>query len=76
MLNSVNIIANLTRDPDLRNAASTEVASLRVAVQRRKRNGQDQGADYVNVVAFGASAQFAAKYLSKGRQVAIKDLRE
>ena len=72
MLNSVNIIGNLTRDPDLRNAASTEVASLRVAVQRRKRNGQDQGADYVNVVAFGASAQFAAKYLSKGRQVAIK----
>jgi single-strand DNA-binding protein len=72
MLNSVNIIGNLTRDPELRNTASTEVANLRVAVQRRKRNGEDQGADYVNVVAFGTTAQFAAKYLSKGRQIAVK----
>ena len=71
MLNSVNIIGNLTRDPELRNTASTEVANLRVAVQRRKRNGEDQGADYVDVVVFGRQAETCAQYLTKGRKVAV-----
>ena len=46
MLNSVNLIGRLTDSPSSRNTASgTTVGNLRLAVQRPRRNGEDQGAE-------------------------------
>jgi single-strand DNA-binding protein len=71
-VNSVNLLARLTADPVLRTTnAATQVASLRLAVQRPRRNGEDQGADYVDVVVFGRQAQTCAQYLTKGRKLAV-----
>ena len=45
--------------------------TLRMAVPRRKRNGEDQPPVYVDVVTFDAQAEAVAKYLTKGRRVAV-----
>jgi single-strand DNA-binding protein len=68
----ISLIGNLTRDPELRTTPSgTSVSDLRLAINRPKKNGEDQGADYVDVVCWGVTAENCAKYLSKGRPVAV-----
>lgn len=71
-MNSVNLIGRLTASPELRNTDSGSVTRLRVAVQRRRgKDGEDRGADFVDVTAFGAQAENCAQYLTKGRRVGI-----
>ena len=66
-MNSVNLIGRLTRDPELRTTAGgTEVCGMRIAVDR-----QAEGADYVDVTAFGKLAEVCQQYLEKGRQVGV-----
>jgi single-strand DNA-binding protein len=68
----INLLARLTADPVLRSTnGGTQVASLRLAVQRPRRNGEEQGVDYVHVVVFGRQAETCAQYLTKGRKVAV-----
>jgi single-strand DNA-binding protein len=72
-MNSVQLIGRLTRDPELRSAQNgTEVGGLRLAIQRPKRDGEDQGADYVDVTTFGRQAQVCAEYLGKGRRIGVQ----
>jgi single-strand DNA-binding protein len=72
-MNSVNLTARLTRDPETREAVNgNTVGSLRVAIPRPRKNGQDAGADYVDVTVWGPLAKTCGQYLSKGRQVAIE----
>ena len=71
-MNHVSLIGNLTRDPELRTTpAGTSVSDLRLAINRPKKNGEDQGADYVDVTTFGPVADSCARYLTKGRQIAV-----
>lgn len=71
-MNSVNLIGRLTADPELHKAESGSVVKLRVALQRRRgKNGEDRGADFVDVTAFGDQAENCARYLSKGRSVGV-----
>jgi single-strand DNA-binding protein len=66
-MNSVNLIGRLTRDPEQRATASgTDVCGMRIAIDR-----QAEGADYVDVTAFGKLAEVCAQYLEKGRQVGL-----
>jgi single-strand DNA-binding protein len=71
--NVVALTANLTRDPELKQAGDTSVCSLRVACNARaKVNGEwGEKPNYFDVTLFGAQAENAAKYLAKGRPVAI-----
>ena len=72
-MNSVNLIGRLTRDPELRSATSgTIVGALRIAIQRPKKDGEDQGADYVDVTTFGRQAEVCAEYLGTGRRIAVQ----
>ena len=48
-MNSVNLVAWIATTPKLEVHGDTRVATLRVAVQRPKRNGEDQGADFFDV---------------------------
>ena len=60
-INSVNLIGRLTADPARHpEHGHHAVASLRLAVQRRRKDGEDQGADYVDVTVFGRQAETAA----------------
>ena len=71
-MNSINLIGRLTRDPEAdQTAGGTSVCRIRLAVPRRKKEGKDQGAVFVNVVAYGGQATAASEYLTKGRQIAV-----
>ena len=71
-MNSVNLTGRLTSDPDLRTTGNGPVASLRLAIPRPRKDGADQGADYVDVTVFGRQADSCKQYLAKGRKVAIE----
>ncbi|WP_445148066.1 single-stranded DNA-binding protein [Baekduia sp. Peel2402] len=75
-INRVILTGNLTFDPELRSLPSgTSVCKLRVAVNtRRKNNATNEWEDkpnYFDVTVWGAQGENAARYLSKGRPVAI-----
>lgn len=71
--NDSTLIGRLTADPDISYTATSNtcVARFTVAIDRPKRNGEDQGADFIRVVVYGKTAENCEKYLSKGRQVAV-----
>ena len=76
-INRVVLTGNLTRDPDLRTlpTSGNSVCSLRLACNgRRKNNESGQWEDqpnYFDITVWGAQGENCAKYLSKGRPVAI-----
>ena len=72
-MNSVNLIGRLTKDPDISYTTSQVcVAKFTVAINRGKdKNGNDAGADYPSVKAFGKTGELVEKYLGKGRLVGI-----
>ena len=66
-MNNLTIVGRLATDVRLDTPKGKPIASFRVAVDRA---GAD-GADFIPVKCFGAAAENHAKYLTKGRQVAI-----
>src|SRR5205807_5461983 len=67
---------NLTADPELRSLPSgMSVCSLRIACNTRRKNSSsgewEDKPNYFNVTVWGAQGENAARYLSKGRPVAI-----
>ena len=74
-MNKLFIVGNLTRDPELRTtAAGDSVCSFSVAVNRRGRRdaqGNQPEADFFRVTAWRALGENCAKFLSKGRKVAV-----
>jgi single-strand DNA-binding protein len=74
-VNVVVVTGNLTQDPELRHLGSgTAVCELRVAVNTRRKEGNDwvDKPNYFNVTVWGAQGENCAQYLSKGRPVAIE----
>jgi single-strand DNA-binding protein len=76
-LNVVVITGNLTRDPDLRSLPSgTSICDLRVAVNTRRKNSAtgewEDKPNYFDVKVWGAQGENCARFLSKGRPVAIQ----
>lgn len=72
-MNKVFLVGRLARDPELR-YSSNNTASMRcaIAVDRQfAREGEERGADFINIVAFGTRAETMKKYLVKGSQIAI-----
>ena len=74
-INRVVVSGNLTRDPELRQLPSgSSVCKLRMAVNTRRKGADGQWSDYANyfdVTVWGAQGENCARYLSKGRPVAI-----
>ena len=72
-MNSVVLIGRLARDPELSYTPNTQTAITRftLAVDRPRRQGEDQGADFIRVTVFGRQAETCDRYLSKGRQAAV-----
>ena len=75
-INRVVITGNLTRDPELRSLAERHVR-VRAAHRlntRRKNNATGEWEDkpnYFDVTVWGAQGENCARYLSKGRAVAL-----
>jgi single-strand DNA-binding protein len=75
-INRVVLTGNLTFDPELRALPSgTAVCKLRIASNTRRKNNQtnewEDKPNYFDVTVWGAQGENCAKYLSKGRPVAI-----
>lgn len=75
-MNSVEIIGNLTRDPQIRSTKSGKsVASFSVAVNRKyvaPDGTEKEVADFVNVVAWGSLAEAVGNQLHKGTRVFVE----
>ena len=73
MLNRVVLIGHLTKDPELRTTSNDiSVTSFTIAVDRNFNNQQgEKETDFIPVVAWRKLADTCAKYLAKGRLVAV-----
>ena len=75
-INRVVLTGNLTQDPELRSTQDgTAVCNLRVATNtRRKDSASGEWVDkpnYFGVVVWGVQCENVARYLTKGRAIAI-----
>ena len=74
MLNKIIIMGRLTRDPEMRHTQTgTAVASLTLACDRdfKPQNGEKE-VDFIDVVVWGKTAEFAANYFTKGRMAIVE----
>jgi single-strand DNA-binding protein len=75
-INRVVMTGNLTADPELRSLPSgMSVCSMRIACNTRRKNAStgdwEDKPNYFNVTVWGAQGENVARYLAKGRPVAI-----
>jgi single-strand DNA-binding protein len=75
-INRVVMTGNLTADPELRSLPSgNSVCSLRIACNTRRKDGASgewvDKPNYFNVTVWGAQGENAARFLAKGRPVAL-----
>jgi single-strand DNA-binding protein len=75
-MNTVILMGRLTRDPEVRYTSgerSMAVARYTLAVDRRGRNnsGDQQTADFINIVAFDKAGEFAERYFRQGMRVLV-----
>jgi len=73
-MNRVVLIGRMVADPEMKYTTSgVAVCSFRIAVDRRyKSPSGEKEADFIDIVAWRQSAEFAAQYLTKGRLVAVQ----
>ena len=74
MLNKIILMGRLTRDPDLRRTGiGTAVTSFCLAVDRDfKSQSGEKETDFIDIVAWRATAEFVSKYFSKGRMAVVE----
>ncbi len=69
-INQVILMGRLTRDPELRNTTTGKsVVNFGLAVDKF---GQDNGADFFEIVAWEKLAELINQYLSKGRRCLVQ----
>jgi single-strand DNA-binding protein len=68
-MNSVTLIGNLTRDPEMKENGGTKICQLRLAESNGSKS--KEAPVYISVAAFGKQAETCGRFLSKGRHVAI-----
>lgn len=75
-LNKVLLIGNLTKDPELRyTPAGTPVATLRLAVNRRFKNKNQEMKEetcFISVVVWSKQAETCNQYLHKGSPLFVE----
>lgn len=73
MLNVVAIMGRLVADPELRTTQQgTNVCTFRIACERSYTpKGQQRQADFVDIVAWGKTAEFICKFFQKGSTIVI-----
>ena len=73
-LNKILLIGRLTRDPETRYTVDTQpkaITRVGIEVNRPYKKGDQQEADFFNLVSFGQKAEFINKYGKKGRLTSI-----
>ena len=72
-LNKVILIGHMTADPELKQTPSgVSVCSFSIGVTRRyTKAGEQPQSDFINIVAWRATAEFVAKYFHKGDAICV-----
>ncbi len=71
-MNSVVLVGNLTRDPELRySTGANQTAICRFGIAVNDGYGEKQETNFINIVVFGKQGENCDRYLSKGSKVAI-----
>ena len=75
-INRVVLTGNLTRDPELSSTPNTgtSVCKLRLACNTRRRDASGEWVDkpnFFDITVWGAQGENCAKYLQKGRPIAV-----
>ena len=72
-MNKVVIVGRLTKDVELKTTPQgVSVCAFTIAVNRRFKNANGEyEADFINCVAWRATAEFISKYFNKGRMLGI-----
>lgn len=69
MLNRINLMGRLTKDPELRATNSNKpVATFTLAVDR---DFGEKATDFINVVAWNQTANFVKNYFGKGQMMTV-----
>ena len=74
-MNKVILMGRLVKNPEVRQDASGAISMARYALavdRMRTKKDEDPGADFINCVVFGKSAEFAKNYLRKGTKLVIE----
>ena len=75
MLNHIDVMGRLVRDPELRYTQSnTPVTSFTIAVDRDfgKTESGDKQTDFLDCVAWRSTAEYINKYFTKGRMAVVE----
>ena len=73
-MNRVVLVGRLTKDPELRTTSSGISQTRFTLAVNRRGTGQDgqREADFISCVAWRGTAEAIAKYLKKGRELAVE----
>ena len=74
MANLVFLIGRLTKDPETRYTAGSQMAvcTFTLAVDRPTKQGEEKKADFPRITVFGRQAENCDRFLKKGRIVGIQ----
>lgn len=67
-MNKCILCGRLTKDPEVRMAGDTKIAKYTLAVDRKYK---EKETDFISCVAFGKTADFTEKYLTKGIKIIV-----
>lgn len=72
-MNNVSLIGRLTGTPELKRTQSgLAYTRFSIAVDRPfMKQGEERQTDFINIVAWGKTAEFVCKYFEKGRRMAL-----
>lgn len=74
MLNHIDIMGRLVRDPEYRTTGSgISVANFTIAVDRDfgNKDGGEKETDFIDCTAWRKTAEFVTKYFTKGRMIVV-----
>lgn len=74
-MNKVILLGHLTRDPEMKYTGSgTAVCDMGVALNHTTGKGDQRKEEvsFIDLTAFGKTAETAAEYLKKGRQIIVE----
>ena len=69
-MNKILLCGRATRDAEVRGEGDKKVARYTLAVDR-KYSKEEKQADFINIVCFGKSAEFAGNYVKKGTKMIV-----
>jgi len=71
-MNKFLAIGRATDEPNIKYNNELCIARYTLAVERNFKKDGENGADFIRCVAFGKNGQWAEKYLTKGKKIAIE----